>query len=82
MKWVEKAVGTKQDLLGYLTSICEQFGTNSLAVEGHPVDLPDGEIEFKIKFEEEEEGGKLSIKASWVNWGYEEPEDEEEDTEE
>lgn len=79
MKWAEKTVGSKEDLVEYLRNICDQCASGSLAVEGQSVSLPEGEIEFKIKFEEEESGGKFSIKASWVNWEYEEKADEEEE---
>ncbi|NPV70324.1 MAG: amphi-Trp domain-containing protein [Firmicutes bacterium] len=66
MKWTDEYVGSKSDLIQYLKAFVGQVNSNTLSVQAQPVSVPDGtEITFKVKYNEDEEEGQLSIKVSW-----------------
>ena len=66
MKWADEYVGTKADFIQYLKSFVGQINTNTLSIQSQPVSVPDGtELTFKVKYDEDEEEGQVSIKVSW-----------------
>lgn len=79
MDYSEKLVGSKADFLKFMHDVVLKMGSRSLTVEDGNIDFPeDVELEYKIKFDEDEEESKLAIKVSWLKPGVEKVEDEEE----
>lgn len=83
MKYQDKYVGTHAEIFAQLRELPKQFMQNSLVVETENAVIPtDKELEYKIKYENDEYEGALAIKVSWVNAEEEEEEGEEEEPEE
>lgn len=79
MDYSEKFVGSKADFLKFMHDVVLKMGSRSLTVEDGNIDFPeDVELEYKIKFDEDEEESKLAIKVCWLKPGVEKVEDEEE----
>lgn len=77
MDYSEKFVGSKADFLKFMHDVMMRMGSRSLTVEDGTIDFPeDVELEYKIKFDEDEEENKLSIKVCWLKPGVEKVEDE------
>ncbi|MGE5496069.1 MAG: amphi-Trp domain-containing protein [Burkholderiales bacterium] len=83
MKYQDKYVGSQDEIYAYLKELASKFLKNSLVVESQNVSIPeDKELEYKIKYENDEYEGALAVKISWVNAEQEEEEEEEEEPEE
>ena len=83
MKFKEEYLGTKQECMGYLSEAYAKLLRNQLIVDGEEVVIPDDkELEYKIKYDNDEFEGSLSLKITWVNAEVEEAEEEEEVEEE
>ena len=81
MKCQEKGIGSKSECVDYLRSIFSKLSKDQLVVENEEVSMPDDkELEYKVKYEDDEQEGSLSVKISWSN--SEEEEEEEEEKEE
>ncbi|MGI6698294.1 MAG: transcription initiation factor IIE [Clostridiales bacterium] len=79
MKFKEEYLGTKQECMGYLSEAYAKLLRNQLMVDGEEVVIPDDkEMEYKIKYDNDEFEGSLSLKITWVNAEAEEAEEEEE----
>ena len=79
MDYSEKFVGSKTDFLKFMHDVMLRMGSRSLTVEDGTIEFPeDVELEYKIKFDEDEEENKLAIKVCWLKPGVEKVEDEEE----
>ncbi len=66
MKWVDEYVGTRADLVQYLKGFVGHLNSNTVSVQSQPVTVPDGaELSYKVKYDEDEEEGQISIKVSW-----------------
>lgn len=82
MKYQDKYVGTQAEIFAQLRELPKQFMQNSIVVETESAVIPtDKELEYKVKYENDEYEGALAIKISWRN-AEEEPEEEEEEEEE
>ncbi len=83
MKYQDKYVGSQDEIYAYLKELPTKFLKNGLVVETQNVSIPDDkELEYKIKYENDEYEGALAIKISWVNAEVVEEEEEEEEEEE
>ena len=83
MKFKEEYLGTKQECMGYLSEAYAKLLRNQLMVDGEEVVIPDDkEMEYKIKYDNDEFEGSLSLKITWVNAEAEEAEEEEVEGEE
>lgn len=86
MKYQDKFVGSRDEVFALLRELPKQFLQNTLVVETERAEVPaDKELQYKVKYENDEFEGALAIKISWVNAEEEEPEEEdpeEEDPEE
>jgi hypothetical protein len=79
VKFKEEYLGTKQECMGYLSEAYAKLLRNQLMVDGEEVVIPDDkEMEYKIKYDNDEFEGSLSLKITWVNAEAEEAEEEEE----
>jgi len=68
MKYQESFVGSKAEFGDYVKKIIPDLFAGRLAVEGKTVTIPgDVELDYKIKYDEDEEGGSVTIKVSWEN---------------
>jgi len=82
MKYQDKFVGTLEEVFAQLRELPKQFLHNTIEVESERAEIPaDKELQYKIKYENDEYEGALAIKISWVN-AEEEPEEEEPEEEE
>lgn len=77
MKYQQDFVGSKAEFADFIKKIIPNLFAGKLSVEGRNITLPaDRELDYKIKFTEEEQGGAFNLKVSWEN-DVEEEEDEE-----
>lgn len=82
MKYQDKYVGSRDEVFAQLRELPKQFLQNTILVETERADIPtDKELQYKIKYENDEYEGALAIKISWVN-AEEVPEEEEVEEEE
>ncbi len=83
MKYQEKGIGSKQESLEFLRGMFNKLIKGQLTVEGNQVTLPDDkELEYKIKYDDDEAEGAISIKVTWTKVEeLEEAEEEEEEKE-
>lgn len=78
MKYQEKGIASKEDIIDVLKGTFVKAARGQLMVDGQQVEMPeDKEMEYKVKYENDEYEGSLSVKVSWVNAEEEEEEDEE-----
>jgi hypothetical protein len=84
MKYQDKYVGSHEEIYTFLKELPTKFLKNSIVVESQNASIPDDkELEYKIKYENDEYEGALAIKISWANAEeVEETEEEEEEEEE
>ena len=83
MDYREKYESSKSECLKHVKSIIGELMKEDLEVEGVQVDIPDDkDVEYKIKYKNDEYEGSLSIKIGWVNKEIEEEEEVEEEEEE
>lgn len=62
----EKFVGTKQEFVKFVMEVVGGLRGGSLNIENQEVQIPDDvEVEYKIKYDEDEEECKLALKVSW-----------------
>ncbi|AUG57409.1 MAG TPA: amphi-Trp domain-containing protein [Ruminiclostridium sp.] len=77
MKFQQDFVGSKAEFADFIKKIIPDLFAGKLSVEGRNVVLPgDRELDYKIKFTEEEDGGAFNLKVSWENTVEEEEDDE------
>jgi amphi-Trp domain-containing protein len=77
--YTEKYVGSRDDFIKFMRDVIKKMDSRSLTVEDEAIELPqDIELEYKIKYDEDVEENKLSIKVCWLNPGAEVTEDEDE----
>jgi amphi-Trp domain-containing protein len=83
MKYQDKYVGSHAEIFAQLRELPKQFMQNTLVVETESAAIPtDRELEYKIKYENDEIEGSLAVKISWMNAEEEEEEEEEPEEEE
>ena len=62
----EKFAGSKQDFVKFVMEVAGGLRSGGLNIESQEVVIPDDvEVEYKIKFDEDEEECKLALKVSW-----------------
>ncbi|MFZ5988999.1 MAG: amphi-Trp domain-containing protein [Bacillota bacterium] len=77
MKYQQDFFGSKSDLAEFIKKIIPELFSGKLEVEGKGVCLPtDRDLDYKVKFSEDEEGGSFTLKISWDNALEEEMEEE------
>ena len=68
MRYQEANVGSKAEFGDYIKKIVPELFAGRLAVEGKTVTIPaDVDLDYKIKYDESDEGGSVTIKVSWDN---------------
>jgi amphi-Trp domain-containing protein len=81
MRYQEAFTGSKAEFGDFLKKAVPELFAGRLTVEGKAVSIPsDVELDYKVKYDEDAEGGAVSIKVSWENPNLElEIEEEEEE---
>lgn len=83
MKYKEGYVGTKKECIGFMGELFSKLFKGQLTVEDVQVEIPgDKELDYKVKYENDEIEGQLAVKISWMNVEVEEEEEPEEQEEE
>ncbi|MCX7924098.1 MAG: transcription initiation factor IIE [Clostridia bacterium] len=78
MKYQESNACAKNELGANVKRIISDLLAERLVVEGQHVKFPDDvDLEVKVKFAVDEEGGTLTIKIGWDNYVEEAVEEEE-----
>lgn len=68
MKYQESFTGLKSDFADFVKKAVPELFTGKLAVEGRKVSIPkDANLDYKVKYDDDEEGGSFTIKVSWDN---------------
>lgn len=68
MKYQDKYVGSQEEIYAFIKELSTKFLRNSIVVENEIANIPDDrELEYKIKYENDEYEGALAIKISWTN---------------
>lgn len=72
MKYQEAFTGSKSEFGDYIKKAVPELFAGKLVVEGKPVAIPVGnDLDYKVKYDEDEQGGSFTIKVSWENEGVE-----------
>lgn len=72
MKYQETYLGSKTEFGDYIKKAVPDLFAGRLAVEGKSVTLPaDTDLDYKVKYDEDEQGGSVTIKVSWENQNVE-----------
>lgn len=80
MKYKESFEGEKTDFAAFIKKAVPDLFAGRLSVEGQNVSVPaDSPLSYDVKFNEDEDGGSVTIK---VAWSKDVDEDEDEDEEE
>ncbi|ABN52314.1 MAG TPA: amphi-Trp domain-containing protein [Hungateiclostridium thermocellum] len=66
MKYQEDFFGTKTELADFVKKVVPELFAGKLTVEGKNVVIPsDRQVDYKIKYSEDEEGAAVTLKISW-----------------
>lgn len=80
MKWTDEYAGSLAEVSDYLKKLASRIGKNSLSVEGKGIQFPDGEVECSVKYQEDVDECKLTIKLQWpLEGGVDGTEEDEEE---
>lgn len=68
MRYQEDFTGTKAEFADFIKKVVPELFAGRLTVEGKTISIPsDVELDYNIKYDEDAEGGSVSIKVSWEN---------------
>lgn len=68
MKYQETYLGSRAEFGDFIKKAVPDLFAGRLAVEGKSVTLPaDTDLDYKVKYDEDEQGGSVTIKVSWEN---------------
>lgn len=66
MRYQDAYLGTREEFGEFIRKAIPDLFAGNLVVEGQPVALPaDAELDYKVKYDDDAEGGSVTIKASW-----------------
>lgn len=66
MKYQETYMGSKAEFGNYIKKAVPELFAGKLTVEEKTVNLPsDVNLEYKVKYDEDEQGGSVTIKVAW-----------------
>lgn len=76
MKFQQDFIGSKAEFADFIKKIIPELFAGRLDVEGRTIVIPgDRDLEYKLKFTEEQDGGSFNLKVSWDS-DFEEDDDE------
>lgn len=67
MKLEEEFVGRKEQFAEFLRGIADQLSADNTVIRGQKINLPDVEMEYKIRHKSEFAANKLSISIEWLD---------------
>jgi hypothetical protein len=68
MKYQDGYAGSRSEFAEFVKKAVPELFSGKLVVEGRSVSLPaDSNFDYKVKYDEGETGGSVSIKVSWEN---------------
>lgn len=67
MKLEEEFVGGKRQFAEYLRQVADAIASGNLHIRGTKIDLPEQDMEYKIKTKSEFGAHKLSISIEWLD---------------
>ena len=68
MKYQESYLGSRAEFGEFIKKAIPDLFAGNLLVEGIPVILPsDTELSYKVKYDDDVDGGSVSFKVSWDN---------------
>lgn len=77
MKHKESFSGSKNDFSVFIKKAMPDIFSNKFLVEGKKVNIPsDYQLDYDVKYDDEETGGSLAIKVSWDTTNIVEEEEE------
>lgn len=66
MRYQDAFLGSVDEFGEFVRRAIPELFAGNLVVEGQSVAIPaDAEIDYKVKYDDELEGGSVTIKASW-----------------
>jgi hypothetical protein len=66
MRYQDAYLGSRSEFGDFIKKAIPDLFAGNLVVEGTPVALPeDIDLDFKIKYDDDTEGGSVTIKVSW-----------------
>ncbi len=66
MKYQESSISARGDLGINLKKVVNDLLAGKLVVEGQTVEIPeDQDVDIKVKYSSDEEGGNVTIKVGW-----------------
>ena len=66
MKYQESYLGTRAEFGEFVKKAVPDLFSGKLNVEGKTVTLPsDTDLDYKVKYDEDEQGGSITIKVAW-----------------
>ncbi|MDQ2085970.1 transcription initiation factor IIE [Herbivorax sp. ANBcel31] len=80
MKYQQDFIGSKSEFAEFIKKTFPELFAEKLNVEGKTVVIPgDKELNYKLKFTEDNRGASFLLKASWDNEIEEEDDDDDDD---
>lgn len=68
MKYQESYLGSRSEFGEYVKRAIPELFSGKLVVEGKAVTMPsDTDLDYKVKYDEDEQGGSVTFKVSWDN---------------
>lgn len=66
MKYQESYLGSKTEFSDFIKKAVPALFAGKMVVEGKSVALPsDANLGYKVKYDEDEQGGSVTIKVTW-----------------
>jgi amphi-Trp domain-containing protein len=66
MKYQESYLGSKAEFGDFIKKAVPELFAGKLVVEGKTVGLPlEADLDYKVKYDEDEEGGAITFKVTW-----------------
>lgn len=66
MKYQEGYIGSKAEFGEFIKRAVPELFAGKLVVEGKTVALPsEADLDYKVKYDEDEEGGSVTFKVTW-----------------
>lgn len=77
MKFQESYVGSKSDFGAFIKKAVPDLFSGGLTVEGQTVEIPkDSDLDYKVKYDNDDESGSFTVKVSWEKLTDEDSEDD------
>jgi hypothetical protein len=65
MRYQDAFLGSRTEFGEFIRAAIPDLFAGKLRVEGQIVELPDTELDYKVKYDDDLEGGSVTFKVSW-----------------